>query len=302
MGARAGLLPFFHVPDAPGTSTFSPERVAEIEGKGFKVERQEFVVSTLAEIFAANVGDRPVDFLKVDVEGLEEQVLGEFDWTRWRPIVVVVESELEMSDWERRLVSHGYRRTLWDGINVFLVRDIDNAQLVEALSKPATVRDAYDPWLYVEQLRRAGTSAEARLREAAKAHADQLAKTTAAYERQFARSSAAYEKLLQNTREAYEERLEELGDQRLALLDAALAGAVGRAADDEPVRDAIHTLSRVLTERPDVLATFVASGVLDASGLLGWAASVTSDEPHVESLIQHAAVYRRLRPRARSRT
>jgi len=294
VGAEPGRLAFFYVPDAPGTSTFSGERVTELRDKGYQVERQEFPVSTLDDVFAEYVGDRLVDFLKVDVEGLEQAVLGAFDWTRWRPRVVVVESEVDASPWEERLVSHGYRRTLWDGINVFLVRDTDDAALGEALSRPGTVRDLYDPWLYVEQLRRAGESVETRLREAARAHADQLARSSAAYERQYARSSAAYEMLLRKTRDAYEDRLTTLGNERGALLEAAVAGAIGGDTGDESVRAALHALGSVLAERPDVLARFIASGALDTAGLLHWAASVTSQEAHVGPLIEHLGVYLRL--------
>lgn len=294
VGAAAGRLPFYYVPDAPGISTFSEERRAEVEGKGYLVERREFPITTLHDVFVEHVGDRTVDFLKIDVEGLEEGVLGGFDWTRWRPRVVVVESEVEVEPWEQRMVGYGYRRTLWDGINVFLVREADEAALGPALSKPATVRDRFDPWLYVEQLRQAEASIHARIAEIGLAHADQLQRSGAAHQRQFARSTAAYERLLTETREAYEERLSQLAAERTAYLEAAITTAMGSAAGDAVLRAAIHALAGVVSERPDVVAAFFSGATLNTPGLLHWAASVTGDEEGVGPLVDHIEVFRSL--------
>jgi len=69
----------------------------------------------------------------------------------------VVESYPEVSPWEEQLVAGGYVRTLWDGINLFFVRQEDAAELGPALRRPATiVLDRYDPWLYAEQVAQAG--------------------------------------------------------------------------------------------------------------------------------------------------
>ena len=165
IGAVSGRLVFYFVPDAPAMSTFSPDQARLVRELGFQTEERKVEVRTLSDIFREYVGDRTVDFLKVDVEGLEGDVLDGFDWAHRRPRVVVVESSPEVAPWEEQLVKSGYQRTLWDGINLFFVRDEDAVELLPALSRPATiVLDRFDPWLYVEQLRQSSDRLAAVLR------------------------------------------------------------------------------------------------------------------------------------------
>lgn len=158
VGSAPGDLTLWVVPEAKAMSTFSPEQAGRLRDMGYHTRPTTVEVATLAEVFTRHVGERTVDFLKVDVEGLEEEVLGTFDWAHWRPRVVVVESYPEIAPWEERLRASGYQRTLWDGINLFFVRDEDAEIIGARLRQPATVvLDRFDPWLYVQQIERAQT-------------------------------------------------------------------------------------------------------------------------------------------------
>ncbi|MEP6852827.1 MAG: FkbM family methyltransferase [bacterium] len=166
VGSAPGRLTLYVVPAAQAMSTFSAEQAERLHAMGYKTTTRVVEVRTLSEVFAEHVGDRTVDFLKVDVEGLEEDVLGGFDWARWRPRAVVVESFPDVSSWEEKLRAAGYERTLWDGINLFFVRSEDREELGRSLVQPATiVLDRYDPWLYVEQLAAARRQVEPLLAE-----------------------------------------------------------------------------------------------------------------------------------------
>lgn len=61
--------------------------------KGFKIIfQQEMQTSTLAEVFANHLREnQAIDFLSVDVEGLDFEVLCSNDWGRFRPTVVLAE-------------------------------------------------------------------------------------------------------------------------------------------------------------------------------------------------------------------
>ena len=98
-------------------------------------------------------------------------MLGGVDWSRWRPRVIVVETSPEEEPWESRLLDAGYRRMLWDGINLFFVRDEDAEALGPLLARPAvSVLDRYDPWIYVQPRRgRAAALARRLLRAGAAA-------------------------------------------------------------------------------------------------------------------------------------
>ena len=154
IAAKSGTLTMHYVPRAPGMSTFSEQQAKLLVDAGYELEQRELEVRPLDEVLAEHA-DQPIDFLKVDVEGLEDEVLGGVDWSRWRPRVIVVETSPEEEPWESRLLDAGYRRVLWDGINLFFVRDEDAEEFGPLLARPAvSVLDRYDPWLYVEQLDR----------------------------------------------------------------------------------------------------------------------------------------------------
>ncbi|MFL6129090.1 MAG: FkbM family methyltransferase [Mycobacteriales bacterium] len=164
IAAKAGTLTMHYVPRAPGMSTFSEEQAKLLADAGYELEQRELEVRPLDEVLEEHAGE-VIDFLKVDVEGLEHEVLGGVDWSRWRPRVIVVETSPEEEPWERRLLDCGYRRVLWDGINLFFVREEDADELGPLLARPASVLDRYDPWLYVEQMDR-GDAQRRRLLEA----------------------------------------------------------------------------------------------------------------------------------------
>src|SRR6185503_10612255 len=70
-----------------------------------------------------------IDFLKVDVEGGEADVLLGGDWKRFRPKVIVIEAvapgsgEPAWQTWEPFLLAQGYRFVLFDTLNRFYVAE-----------------------------------------------------------------------------------------------------------------------------------------------------------------------------------
>ena len=153
VGSAPGELDLHVVLDDLGMSTFSSNRLAKVRADGFI--REEVVrvpMVTLEQIFTEHVVAR-VDFLKVDVEGFEEDVLAGFDWDRWRPRVVIVEAWPRDHRWVVELLASGYEQAHWDGINLFFVRTDETDDFRFQVSRPAVPTDRYDPWMYVEQIR-----------------------------------------------------------------------------------------------------------------------------------------------------
>lgn len=127
--ALSALVHDGHAPIAPG------EREVEVE------------VQTLAEVCDAHATG-PIDFLKVDVEGAELDVLLGADWKRFRPRVVIVEAtrpETEIptwEEWEPLLLEAGYRFVFFDGLNRFYI-DSAEPDLARHFDRPANICDRF---------------------------------------------------------------------------------------------------------------------------------------------------------------
>jgi len=102
--------------------------------------------STLAKVLTDYAPPEGVDFLKVDVEGWESQVLRSANWQAIRPRIVLVEAidangRPSHAAWEGGLLAAGYQFALFDGVNRFYCRNEDAATLLPRLAAPACVLD-----------------------------------------------------------------------------------------------------------------------------------------------------------------
>ncbi|MFS2112680.1 FkbM family methyltransferase [Herbaspirillum frisingense] len=116
---------------------------------GYQSEKQVVEMDTLASVWAKHVPPgQEVHFLKVDVEGLELQVLRGHDWKNRRPWIVLVEATLPMSrveaheGWEPVLLEAGYQFAYADGLNRFYVAS-ERGSLREGFKYPPNVFDRF---------------------------------------------------------------------------------------------------------------------------------------------------------------
>jgi FkbM family methyltransferase len=117
---RGGTLTFFVSPAVTGWSTFSPDLAAAYRRRGMVITEQVIPVLTLTELFQTYVS-RPVDFLKIDVEGHELEVIRGIDWGACRPRVLVVECAWP-EGWTHLIPGSDYHLLYNDGINRYYVR------------------------------------------------------------------------------------------------------------------------------------------------------------------------------------
>lgn len=148
VGAKPGRATLHAVTSAWGWSTLDDHLArAYREDHGWEVAEVEVEVVTLADLLDEHPG--PVDFLKIDVEGGEPDVVAGGDWSRHRPRVVVVEAtepgtpDPSHEGWEPVLLGAGYRCALFDGLNRFYAQ-ADDAEAMAALSTPANVFDRFE--------------------------------------------------------------------------------------------------------------------------------------------------------------
>lgn len=171
---HSGEATFFLGPSHhPGGSTLSAEVAAGAWDEGGSTTTVR--LATLSEILAEHVGDATIDFLKVDVEGHEREVISGCDWDRWRPSVILVEATRPNSSvpsheaWEPALLAAGYALALFDGLNRFYARARD-VDLLRILSAPANVFDDWVP-ARIPELTERLADAEARIERLSAARA-----------------------------------------------------------------------------------------------------------------------------------
>jgi FkbM family methyltransferase len=139
---HSGVLELDEVEDAPGLSTATPALARAHRAQGHRLVKRQVPCTTLAQLCARWCPDTPIDFMKVDVEGHEREVLMGADFQRYRPRVLVVESGWHPEAWHELVLGFDYLLALDDTLNRYYVR-AEDAQLAERLSWPANVNDRF---------------------------------------------------------------------------------------------------------------------------------------------------------------
>ncbi|MCJ8210542.1 FkbM family methyltransferase [Mucilaginibacter sp. RS28] len=88
----------YHIFNEPALNTLSEEVAMEREKKPeYKVQRVEDICTqTLASILDKHLPEgKAIDFMTIDAEGLDFQVLNSNNWAKYRPSVLLLESELD---------------------------------------------------------------------------------------------------------------------------------------------------------------------------------------------------------------
>ena len=126
VGRENGEIDFYLVDRLHGFSTTVQHHADKAKAFGVDYRTLRMPVTTLARLCETQ-GLEAIDFLKVDVEGGEADVLLGGDWRRFRPKVIVIEAvapgsgEPAWQDWEPFLLAQGYRFVLFDTLNRFYV-------------------------------------------------------------------------------------------------------------------------------------------------------------------------------------
>jgi FkbM family methyltransferase len=154
VGNVSGRMRFYECNDLTSLSTANREQAKVLQLSGHEVISYEVDVITLNDIIAS-CGGGTIDFLKVDVEGFEEQVLRGTDWRRFRPKVLLIEATqpaVQITDWdnvdairnwdawEPMLLQSGYIFAWYDGLSRFYIREEDE-HLKGRLALPPCVHD-----------------------------------------------------------------------------------------------------------------------------------------------------------------
>ena len=129
LGRKKATLKFREYPDADGLSTLSSEiktnyKTDEVFGEVTKKYIEYTVgVDTLESVFSEYCQDITINFLKIDVEGYENEVLMGNNWKKYRPQVLCIESNHEVQDWHSLIKKIHYKKIFFDGLNEYFVAE-----------------------------------------------------------------------------------------------------------------------------------------------------------------------------------
>jgi FkbM family methyltransferase len=160
IGQRDGESDFHVVDRLHGLSTTVEQHAerAKTFGAGYQTVRMPVMtLASLCERHSLN----EIDFLKIDVEGAEADVLLGGDWRRFRPKVVLVEAIAPMTnepawqEWEPFLLAQGYRFALFDTLNRFYVA----REQPEILARIPSERAPWDAVRHMYEIGRAPENA-----------------------------------------------------------------------------------------------------------------------------------------------
>ena len=169
VGAAIGTVEFNEWGDSGLSTCCNTLDEGLVTRMGFERSTYSVPMTTLAEI-TARLGDVPVDFLKIDVEGAERDVLMGGEWRAFRPRVILLEAvkpklpgcdpygyEPTWFEWEGLLFANGYEFGLFDGLNRYYYRREEPALRIP-LSYPANITDGFrlSPGHYLCSLAKAG--------------------------------------------------------------------------------------------------------------------------------------------------
>jgi len=158
IGRENGEADFHIVGRLHGLSTTKEGVAKATQAFGVHYQTIRTPTTTLAKLCESHdLGT--IDFLKIDVEGAEGDVLFGGDWERFRPKVIVAEavtpmaSEPSWQEWEPFLIAQRYRFILFDTLNRFYVAE----ECPEIIARLPTERA---PWHTVRHMYEIGRAPE----------------------------------------------------------------------------------------------------------------------------------------------
>lgn len=126
-GEGLEVLSFHHTP---------PEQKREVLSRGAAIEAVEVPLTSMDALLEGHAA--PIDFVSIDVEGAELDLLDGFDLKRWKPRIIVIEdiSAGRNPTLDARLDNAGYTLVAWLGFNQVRVHRDEDAILARAAVLP----------------------------------------------------------------------------------------------------------------------------------------------------------------------
>lgn len=146
IGDQTKKLTFFEFEDT-GLSTADENIARRHKEQGFYCRETSVPVLSL-DTLLDQLSTQDIHWLKIDVEGLEKEVLQSWRLSTVFPWIVVIESTLPLTqeeshhEWEPLIIQKGYRFAYFDGLNRYYISH-HHPELIKAFSTPPNVFDGF---------------------------------------------------------------------------------------------------------------------------------------------------------------
>jgi FkbM family methyltransferase len=121
VGSHDGSMDFYLLePDTLSSFDHASAKRSMKEGAKL-IETRRIETRTLSTILAEYAPSTHIDFMSIDVEGLEIEVIKGNDWNRFRPELVVLEFDKETEEKVKLMKENGYIPVFGNGCNGFFV-------------------------------------------------------------------------------------------------------------------------------------------------------------------------------------
>ena len=163
VGAQVTEAQFFE-PDVGELSSFDSRVQESAKRSGMPGSIRSVPVMPLTDLLKLHCNGRAIDFLKIDVEGWEAEVLKGLDLQQYRPIIILIEATVPQTriashmEWEPDILGADYSFVYFDGVNRFYLAN-EHADRKKHFDCPPNVFDDFETFPLV----RARTDAEQRL-------------------------------------------------------------------------------------------------------------------------------------------
>lgn len=136
VGSKRGKLTLRQYNGREGLSTFSNEMKSEYTShhKDGVFEDVEVPVRPLKEILKG-YEDTDLHFMKIDVEGFEQEVIEGNDWNKFRPWLLCIEANHIFQPWQAILEENQYQEVFFDGLNKYFLAK-EHSKLLTTFSYP----------------------------------------------------------------------------------------------------------------------------------------------------------------------
>ncbi len=122
IGNQRGEMKFYELTYSSLSSFDKEMALYNSQRFNVKIEKEYFVkVIKLFDVFNTYVKDKEVDFVSIDTEGYEMEVLKSNDWQIFRPKLILIETGLAHTEIHDFLIKEKYAPVLHNGLNSLFV-------------------------------------------------------------------------------------------------------------------------------------------------------------------------------------